>query len=134
MQVDDPARRAVEHGCRWAIISGERPDADYSGVIVDYCWEQEHTYHNLNGMWEGVAESSFLIRNIGEQQARALARECKQDAFIYCDIYGKVYLSHTLDGAIIPAKGGRCRRDIVRPPKPDGYTETQLGFRFSFDF
>lgn len=124
---DDPARRLIEYGRRWAIVSGERPSHDYTAKLLKNAHARGLTVYKLVGRWEGHREISWLIRDVGLLEAQTLARECDQDAFIHKALLGPARI-HYRDGTWV-----NVPKLVTDKSIGENYSETESGWRFSLE-
>ena len=111
------------------IFSVERPGADnakaHTEVLVFAAKDTTHGWRELEGIYQGVAEGSYLTTN--DDKAKELAAKYNQDSYLERGHYGYWYLIETTTGQVIKTFAGI--REVDKPTAA-GQDHTKMGSRY----
>lgn len=137
LKTDLDIARTLNKG-NWAILTatceaygnGHTPhNVEANECLAEYLDEQDFAYVPLTGYWQGVDQgTSFLVLEIEQAEAVKLATRLRQECLLTPE--GIVYT--TPERPTLPRVG--CINFGDSATKRQGYSRTENGRTFSFDF
>lgn len=137
LHTDLDVARTLNKG-NWAILTAtveafgnghSAHNVEANECLAEYLDEQDFAYIPLTGFWKGVDQgTSFLVLEIEQDEAVALADRLRQQCIVTSN--GLVYTDRNLE--TVPRVG--CINFGKSALKREGYSRTENGLLFSFDF